>query len=85
MPSLDVTDSYYEILKIPKDASLSDITRSYRRLAFVLHPDKNPDDPNAIIAFQHVSLTSFSFNIYHVQLLYETLAHRNLLGSHDIL
>ncbi|KAH8739378.1 heat shock protein [Cryptosporidium ryanae] len=35
---------YYEVLKVPKDASTSDIKKSYRRLALKWHPDKNPDN-----------------------------------------
>eukprot|EP00761_Pharyngomonas_kirbyi_P014049 gb/GECH01014079.1/.p1 GENE.gb/GECH01014079.1/~~gb/GECH01014079.1/.p1 ORF type:complete len:306 (+),score=104.55 gb/GECH01014079.1/:1-918(+) len=35
---------HYEVLGLPYDATDKDIKRSYRRLALVWHPDKNPDN-----------------------------------------
>lgn len=34
---------YYAILELPADCDLSEIKRSYRRLAKQWHPDKNPE------------------------------------------
>ena len=38
---------YYEILGVDRNASASDIKRSYRRLAMKYHPDKNQGDKAA--------------------------------------
>lgn len=39
--------NYYDILKVPKDASTEEIKRSYRKLARQYHPDLNPGDKAA--------------------------------------
>jgi curved DNA-binding protein CbpA len=39
----DNEKDYYEILKIDRDASLSEIKRAYRQLALTSHPDKGGD------------------------------------------
>ena len=46
---------YYALLGVPETASEQDITRAYRRLARELHPDVNPDKPEAEGRFKEVS------------------------------
>lgn len=43
---------YYEILGVQQDASESDIKKAYRRLAMKYHPDRNPDDEEALTHFR---------------------------------
>ncbi len=45
---------YYEILEISKDASDSEIKKSFRSLARKYHPDKNPDNPEAENKFKEI-------------------------------
>eukprot|EP01120_Amphizonella_sp_Union-15-10_P015907 TRINITY_DN8267_c0_g1_i1.p1 TRINITY_DN8267_c0_g1~~TRINITY_DN8267_c0_g1_i1.p1 ORF type:complete len:589 (+),score=125.26 TRINITY_DN8267_c0_g1_i1:27-1793(+) len=47
--------SYYELLKVPKDATLPQIKKAYLFAARELHPDKNPDNPQAEELFKQVS------------------------------
>jgi molecular chaperone DnaJ len=45
----------YRRLQIPPEASGDDIGRAYRRLAHDVHPDSNPDDPEAPRRFQELT------------------------------
>lgn len=45
---------YYEILRIKKDCTETEVRKSYRRLALTMHPDKN-SAPQADEAFKRVS------------------------------
>ncbi|AAM04893.1 molecular chaperone DnaJ [Methanosarcina acetivorans] len=45
---------YYEILGLPKDASVEDIKKTYRKLALQYHPDRNKD-PGAEDKFKEIS------------------------------
>ena len=35
----------YDILNVPQTATQDEIKKSYRKLALLKHPDKNPNDP----------------------------------------
>jgi curved DNA-binding protein CbpA len=48
-----ITEDYYLILEVEQTAELELITRSYKRLALKLHPDRNPRR-DATEAFQRV-------------------------------
>ncbi len=46
---------YYEILGVGKDATSDDIKRTYKKLAFEYHPDRNPDNQDALIKFKDLN------------------------------
>ena len=48
------TDAY-ELLGVPRDADDTQIKKAFRKLARELHPDVNPDDPDAEAKFKEVA------------------------------
>ncbi len=40
-------ESLYALMEIPKNSTMQEIKKRYRRLALKYHPDKNPDNPEA--------------------------------------
>jgi molecular chaperone DnaJ len=50
-----VEKDYYGALGVDEKAEQTEIAKAYRRLARELHPDANPDDPEAETRFKEVS------------------------------
>ena len=62
---------FYKILGVSKRADTNTIKKAYRKLAKALHPDKNPDDPEAEQKFQDLGVA------------YETLKDPDLRKIYD--
>merc|ERR1712241_571751 len=62
---------FYKILGVSKKADTNTIKKAYRKLAKELHPDKNPDDPDAESRFQDLGVA------------YETLKDPELRKIYD--
>ena len=43
---------FYKILGVHNTATIDEIKSAYKRSAKILHPDKNPDDPDSKEKFQ---------------------------------
>ena len=66
---------FYDILEVSPDASIDDIKKSYKKLAFQYHPDKNKDNKEAEIKFKEIS------NAYSVLSNPETRQRYDMLGD----
>ena len=61
----------YKILGVDKDATDNEIKKSYRKLAIIHHPDKNPGDESAAERFKDIGEA------------YETLSDPNKRARYD--
>ncbi|HJO92379.1 MAG TPA: molecular chaperone DnaJ [Victivallales bacterium] len=50
-----MANDYYDTLGVAKSATITEIKKSYRKLAIKYHPDKNPGDKSAEDKFKEIS------------------------------
>ena len=55
LPEVRGFTDYYEVLKVPRHASVKDIKSGFRKQSVLLHPDRNRDE-GAVEAFQRLRL-----------------------------
>ncbi|MEM9283344.1 MAG: molecular chaperone DnaJ [Verrucomicrobiota bacterium] len=67
---------YYEVLSVSRDASGTEIKKSYRKLAIQYHPDKNPDDPEAEERFKELGEAYDILSDEEKRAAYDRYGHR---------
>ncbi len=72
---------YYELLGVPRGASVDEIKKSYRQLALKYHPDRNPDNPEAEEHFKDISNAFGVLNDPKKRQIYDRFGHEGLSGQ----
>ncbi|KAG5497524.1 hypothetical protein JKF63_03788 [Porcisia hertigi] len=63
--------NYYALLDVEPTATAGEIRKAYTRKALAMHPDKNPNDPDATIKFQELNR------------VYSVLSHEDTRATYD--
>jgi molecular chaperone DnaJ len=72
---------YYEVLGVGRDASEEDIKKAYRKLAFKLHPDRNPGSKEAETAFKEAAEAYEVLGSADTKARYDQFGHAGVDGS----
>jgi molecular chaperone DnaJ len=72
---------YYEVLGLERDASIEEIKKSYRALAFKYHPDRNPDNPEAESQFKEAAEAYEVLSHDEKRRIYDAYGHAGLRGG----
>ncbi len=81
MRTMATKRDYYEVLGVPRTAGSEEIAQAYRRLALKYHPDRNPNDPEAVEKFKEASE---AFEVLHnpeKRQIYDRYGHAGLEGG----
>lgn len=89
MVSMASKRDYYEVLGVPRDASPSDIKKSYRKLALENHPDRNPGDDEATNRFKEAAEAFEVLSDSQKRSRYDQYGHAGVSGNgaggfHDV-
>lgn len=72
---------YYEVLGVVRTASPDDLKKAYKKLALKYHPDRNPDNDEAIEAFKEASEAYEVLNDANKRARYDQLGHAGVKGA----
>jgi molecular chaperone DnaJ len=72
---------YYEVLGVGRDAAEADVKKAFRRLARELHPDVNPDDPEAAERFREAAEAYEVLSDAQTRARYDRFGHAGVDGA----
>lgn len=75
-----VKKDYYEILGVPRNATLEEIKKAYRRLALKYHPDRNKGNKEAEEKFKEITEAYEVLSDENKRRIYDQFGHEGLRG-----
>lgn len=72
---------YYEVLGVDRNASESDLKKSYRQMALKFHPDKNPGNHEAEEKFKEAAEAYEALRDPEKRSIYDQFGHEGLKGK----
>jgi molecular chaperone DnaJ len=72
---------YYEVLGVAKNASPEELKKAYKKLALKYHPDRNPDDEEAVTKFKEASEAFEVLNDADKRARYDRHGHAGVKGA----
>src|SRR5688572_30858472 len=72
---------YYEVLGLSRDASEDDVKKAYRKVAFKLHPDRNPGDKEAESRFKEAAEAYEILGSPETRARYDQFGHAGMDGA----
>lgn len=70
--------NYYQILNVPKDATLKEINKNYKSLSTRYHPDKNPNDKYSEEKMKLISESYNTLSDYEKRINYDKTFNSNI-------
>jgi len=71
---------FYSVLEMNRSSSQDEIKKAYRKLAMKYHPDRNPDDSEAINKMKKINEAYAVLSDSDKKQLYDTYGHQGLEG-----
>ena len=81
MPTMSVKRDYYEVLAVDRSASSQAIADAYRKLALKYHPDRNPNDEEAVARFKEAAEAFEVLSNAEKRARYDQYGHAGLEGG----
>jgi molecular chaperone DnaJ len=72
---------YYEVLGLSRNASEQDVKKAFRRMAMKYHPDRNPDDTDALAKFKEAKEAHDILTDPRKRSAYDQFGHAGVSGQ----
>ena len=81
MPTMAQKRDYYEVLGVARQATQKEIADSYRKLALQHHPDRNPNNQEAVVKFKEAAEAFEVLSDDDKRSRYDRYGHASVAGN----